>query len=243
MTANIRTIGSLCSGIGGLELGLERSGLGTVVWQVEIDPFCRRVLAKHWPNATRYSDVRLVGGELEKVDGICIGFPCQNLSHHANVRTRTGLDGESSGLWRECGRVVELVRPRWVVVENISDAWREWVPSVRRDLGRLGYSSLPVRVRAADVGAPFEGARIFVIATANCHGEPTRPVDAQMARLRESADACRQDWGKPSSRALGVADGVPARMDRLRAVGNAVVPQCAELVGRHLVLQLEGESA
>lgn len=71
------TVGSLFSGIGGLELGLERAGM-QVVWQVEFDPFCQQVLAKHWPEVKRYGDIReLRGDELEPVDLICGGFPCQ----------------------------------------------------------------------------------------------------------------------------------------------------------------------
>ena len=90
------TIGSLFSGIGGLDLGLERAGLGPVLWQVEIDEACRRCLASHWPSATRFADVRAVGSDrLAAVDLVCGGFPCQDLSSSGR---RAGLAGFSLGL-------------------------------------------------------------------------------------------------------------------------------------------------
>lgn len=226
------TIGSLFSGIGGLELGLERAGLGPALWQVEREPFCRRVLARHWPDATRYDDVCTIDAtKLVRVNVICGGFPCQNLSS-ANVKTRVGLAGSSSGLWREFARIVAGVDPRWVVVENVADAWREWVPTVRRDLGRLGYASVSVRLRACDVGAPVKRERCFVVAQSYRHGESAGAVHAQTSRLPSLASVAWQDWGQASPRALGVADGIPHVPQRLRAVGNAVVPAVAEVIGR-----------
>jgi DNA (cytosine-5)-methyltransferase 1 len=101
------TFGSLFAGIGGFDLGLERAGM-TCKWQVEIDPFCRAVLAKHWPDVRRYEDVRTVGAELEAVDVLCGGFPCQDIS--SNNQYKTGIDGEKSGLFREVVRLVGLLR-------------------------------------------------------------------------------------------------------------------------------------
>ena len=224
-------IGSLFSGIGGLELGLERAGLGSVVWQVEKDAYCRRILARHWPEAERFDDVCRVGAEqLAAVDLICGGFPCQDLSDASRGRGR-GINGRRSGLWRELLRIVRELRPRWAVVENVAGAAAyKWVPVVRRELHRLGYPSVPLALSASACGAPFPGDRVF-IAAADCNSQPARPFNAQMAKLQELADTLRKDWGQPSSRALGMAHGVPARVDRLRALGNAVVPQCAEVVG------------
>ncbi len=104
-------VGSLFSGIGGLDLGLERAGM-EVVWQVEIDDFCNKVLAKHWPDVARYRDVRTVGDDLEHVDLICGGFPCQPVSVAGK---RNGKEDER-WLWPDYLRIVRIVKPRWVLV-------------------------------------------------------------------------------------------------------------------------------
>lgn len=91
------TIGSLFAGIGGFELGLERAGLGPVTWQAESDPYCREVLARHWPRAKRYESVQEIGEKTPRVELICGGFPCQDLSP-ANQKEK-GLDGPQSSLW------------------------------------------------------------------------------------------------------------------------------------------------
>jgi DNA (cytosine-5)-methyltransferase 1 len=227
-------IGSLFSGVGGLELGLEWAAVGHTVWQVEVDPFCRSVLAKHWPDALRFDDVHSVGAHnLPPADVICGGFPCPPFSS-ANVVTRSdgthGLD-----LWREMGRIVGELRPAVVVVENVASGWRQWLPSVRRDLWRLGYASVPVQVSAADAGAPFDGARVFVVATSDRERQPTLCVDGEVAELPQPTDARRAHWRAAPPGALGVADGIPCTMERNQALGNAVVPACAEVIGRRIL--------
>jgi DNA (cytosine-5)-methyltransferase 1 len=259
------SVGSLFSGIGGLELGLEWAGLGPVVWQCEIDPFCRAVLAKHWPNVTRFHDVT-ERRHWPKVDLICGGFPCQDVS---SAGARKGIRGERSGLWFQFARIVSEVRPAWVVVENVASGVRAWLPTVRRHLCQLGYRTRPVAVSAADVGAPHLRRRVFVVAHAHGKSEPPLPVDAKVGRssalaadpprvapgrtsrsarsevlpdidgLRERGESVeREAWGQPWSRPqpemVRVVHGLPRRLDaaRRRALGNAVVPQCAEVVGR-----------
>lgn len=237
------TIGSLFSGIGGLELGLERAGLGPVRWQCEIDPYCRRVLANHWPGVRRFHDVRDVDGEAERVDLVCGGFPCQDVSDAATSR-RDGLRGERSGLWWHMYRVLEAQAPRWVIVENVAGAaWKRWVPVVRRGMWSLGYAGVPIVVRASDVGAPFQGARVFVVAAAHGDGEPARAVHEKARELSQATGARGEHWRAAAPWHLGVAHGVPHRLDRLRAVGNAVVPQCAELLGRALLATEEARHA
>lgn len=232
-------IGSLFSGIGGLELGLERAGLGTVAWQVEIDPFCRGVLAKHWPEATRYEDVRTIDrATVASVDVICGGFPCTDLSHAARGVARSGLDGEASGLWFEMLRIVDALAPRFVIVENVAAAWRAWLPNVRRDLHRIGYSCLPLRMRAADVGCPMGRARIFVVAHTDRDRECLSAFHDEASRIAADV-AHRADWSANPADVVGMANGVSNRVDRLRALGNAVVPQCAEVIGRAIVAAIE----
>ena len=160
-------IGSLFSGIGGLELGVEHATGGHVVWQVEKSEFCRSVLAKHYHNAVRYDDVCTVGENLARVDIICGGFPCQDLSLAGK---RAGFAGEKSSLWREYRRVVDLLRPSFVFVENVPPLTTSrggWdFAEVLGALAALGYDEVWDRFRASDVGAPHRRERIFVLAYA-----------------------------------------------------------------------------
>lgn len=248
------TIGSLFSGIiGGLELGLERAGLGPVLWQCEIDPFCRRVLAKHWPTVTRFEDVTRPRN-YPYVDLICGGFPCQDVS---SAGARRGLGGQKSSLWWHYADVVRQVRPRFVVVENVASGQRLWLPHVRHQLHMLGYRTRAVALAASDVGAPHRRRRVFVVADAHgalaidgeVAGAPKAPADAVRRRplqqrrwsevRTEAPDAVRRGapgWRDPEPGMVRVVHGVPSRLDALgarrRALGNAVVPQCAEAIGR-----------
>jgi DNA (cytosine-5)-methyltransferase 1 len=222
--------GSLCSGGGGLDLGLERAG-HSVAWQVECVQFRRLVLAKNWPNVQRFDDVSQVGSHnLARVDGIAFGFPCQDLSNAHTNGERRGLSGPKSGVYWECLRVVRELTPRWVIVENI-DAWRRWVPVVRRTLDASGYASVPFRVRACDVGAPHERPRTFLIASnADRDGEPLRAEYVQVAGLRALSGVVR-DWGPSPSRGFRVDDGLPRGMERLALCGEAVTVDVGHVIG------------
>jgi DNA (cytosine-5)-methyltransferase 1 len=209
-------IGSLFSGIGGLDLGLERAGVGRTVWQVEADPFCRGVLARHWPDAVRYDDVREVrGGAVEPVDLLCGGFPCQDVS---NAGKRAGLDGERSGLWYEFDRLVGELRPRFVVIENVAALLGRGGPDVLRSLAARGYDAWWDCVPASAVGAPHRRDRLFIVAW--------RVGDAERERLEGEHDSgaaaraalvavrARNEW--PTESGVGrVADGVSGGVDGL----------------------------
>ena len=240
------TIGSLFSGIGGLELGLERAGLGPVVWQVEKDDYARRVLAKHWPDATRYEDVRNVGGaNLVPVDVICGGFPCQDVSYAGDG---AGLDGERSGLWFEFARIIRELRPRYVAIENVAALLTRGLDVVLGELARLGYDAEWSVVSACSVGAPHVRRRLFVVAYPNGeHGRPglwhSAPQQDGSIQALNRRSGPRAGWrarlANPSA-LYGGADGIPDGSQRNRGIGNAVVPQVAEVVGR-VVLALEAQ--
>jgi DNA (cytosine-5)-methyltransferase 1 len=226
------TCGDLFAGIGGMSLGLERAGF-TVRWQVECEPYCENILARHWPHVHRRRDVRLAdAATLPGVDLIAGGFPCQDISSAHTRNRRRGLDGWRSGLWTAMHRLVGELRPRWVLVEN-SPEWRRWMPAVRADLARVGYASVPLVVSAGFVGAPHARPRGFVVAHADCEGEPLRAVDAEMARLRALPGEA-WPWPDPNG-ALDLDDGVASRVVDLRALGNAVVPQVVEVIGRAIL--------
>src|SRR6185436_6276502 len=159
------TVGSLFAGIGGFDLGFERAGF-EIAWQVEIDPFCRAVLAKHWPDVRRYDDVRTVGPELARVDVIVGGFPCQDISF---AGAGAGLAGARSGLWDEFHRLIRTLRPRWVVVENVAALLQRGIDTVLGALARLGFDAEWSCLSACSLGAPHVRRRVFIVA--HTHGE------------------------------------------------------------------------
>ncbi len=240
------TIGSLFSGIGGLELGLERAGLGPVVWQAEQDPFCRAVLRRHWPEAKRYRDVREVDEHAERPEIICGGFPCQDISL---AGTGKGLAGARSGLWSEFARIIRVCRPRVVVIENVPALRMRGLCEVLRDLAACGYDAEWDCIPAQAVGAPHRRDRLFVVAHSDGWRREGQWVEDQRSQQRASRDqpdrpglsewppspddmhAWRRVQADAQPAFCRVADGVPDRAHRLRALGNAVVPAVAEVIG------------
>lgn len=297
----------LFSGIGGFSLGLERAGMKTVAF-CEIDPYCRAVLRKHWPDVPCYDDIRsLTAGRLAAdgiaVDVICGGFPCQDISC---AGAGAGIEGERSGLWREYSRLIGELRPRFVIVENVSALLGRGMGAVLGDLAALGFDAEWHCIPASAVGAPHRRDRVWIVgypagagpyapAFTGLHSrqegpgprnaEPQRRggdvAHANSSRAAQSAGGERQGrlglvvgsealanthprdeqrwrcpvqvgWGRLASQALQdgdagrtqwgaepdvgrVAHGVPSRVDRLGALGNAVVPQIPEIIGRAII--------
>jgi DNA (cytosine-5)-methyltransferase 1 len=292
------TFGSLFAGIGGFDLGLERAGM-ECRWQVEIDDYAGRVLAKHWPHVARWGDVRTfpVGDPADwKVDLICAGVPCQPVSHAGKQK---GADDER-WMWGEALRVVADLQPRFFVAENpigiLNHDGGRTFRGLLRALASVGYVCEWHVIAAADVGAPHLRKRVWLVAYADCvsrlEGQPRRtarglPAESAGSQRRQDEGQARpvagdsganvadangrrlsvkritqhcdeqgqagsvadrrspwrwwqgsqelaQHWGTEPE--LGrLAHGIPSRVDRLRCLGNAVVPQIVELIGRALI--------
>ena len=225
------TVGSLFSGIGGFDLGLERAGM-RVLWHCEQDEFCRRVLAEHWPDAHRYPDVRtLRGAQAAPVDVLCGGFPCQDVSAAGH---RAGILGERSGLWAEFARLIRELRPRYVLVENVPGLLARGMGDVLGDLADSGYDAEWDGIPAAAIGAPHLRARLWLLAYPRGvreQADDTVFAGRPLPRVHAAWDA------EPAL--ARVADGLPGRVD-ISALGNALVPQIAEWIGRCIIERERG---
>ncbi len=283
----------LFSGIGGFSLGLERTGGFETVAFCEIDPFCRRVLAKHWPEVPIHADITALDGRSVAADVVCGGFPCQDISL---AGAGAGLDGDRSGLWREMRRVIGEVRPRFCAVGAPHRRDRIWIIASDASCGRHGseikafcagrdtaefggkYASDAdsARLEGRDgeilrerAGERTAQARRAPIADADGEGEHDVSIHAEMEGAPESSNPHRiapfgpaiarqqrRDWLSQST-FRGMDDGLSAGLDgglidvpapvevgvknrvgRLRSLGNSVVPQIPEMIGR-AILQTE----
>lgn len=244
----------LFSGIGGFSLGLERTGGFETVAFCEIDPFCRKVLARHWPEVPCFDDVTTLRGEdVGTVDVICGGFPCQDISV---AGAQAGMEaGTRSGLWSEISRLVGELRPSFVLVENVSNLLAGpsqrpggWFGRALGDLAALGYDAEWECISASSIGAPHNRDRVWLVAYPAGIGRPEVALqdiarDGSFADARWSSinagplvGACSwKDWEEQSGVRL-VVDGVPDGAHRCKAAGNAVVPQIPELIG-HAILE------
>jgi DNA (cytosine-5)-methyltransferase 1 len=155
-------IGSLFSGTGLCDLGFHRAGF-THSWFCEIDPFCRSVLARHWPGVPIYKDVReLDPATLPAVDVLVGGFPCQDVSSAG--RRRGIAQSTRSGLWHEYKRIINGVRPRYAVIENVKGLLSRGMEIVLQDISSIGYAAEWQCLPAAAFGAPHIRERVFILA-------------------------------------------------------------------------------
>ena len=245
------TLGSLFSGIGGIEIAAEWAGFMTV-FQVEIDSYASAVLKKHWPDVPRWEDIqdvraddifRITGTKRGQLTVLSGGFPCQ--PHSLAGQRKASADDRD--LWPEYRRLICNLEPRWVVAENVrgllsSDDGR-FFGGILRDLARLGYDACWCLYRAADVGAVHSRERVFTIAhsisepvfdvvkrnTIGCWKEnEEKRCEDKFAFELSYGEVAPAEWREPGgpSRPLffGKANGVPNWLDRHRCLGNAVVP-------------------
>lgn len=217
------------SGIGGFSLGLERAGMQTIAF-CEIDEFCRRVLRKHWPHVPIHEDVRELDGRAYRgTDVICGGFPCQDISEAGKGK---GIEGDRSGLWSEFRRLIEEVEPAFAIIENTGALRTRGLERVIGDLSRIGYDTEWSLISACAVGAPHPRDRMFIVAhTSGGWGEQRGRIELEASRYQARNVHHWESEPEPPR----VADGVPRRSHRNRALGNAVVPQIPEIIGRALM--------
>jgi len=284
------TVGGLCSGIGGLELGLEWAGMETI-WLAETDDYASAVLAKHWPEIPNLGDITKVEwNRVPRPTLVCAGFPCQPSSNAGRRRGRM----DDRWLWPAVSRALRHLRPRLVLLENVPGILTLGFGEVARDLAALGYDTEWTCLPAAAVGAPHLRWRVFIfgrardgraghLADTDRSGSQDRVAPAGQAERQAGGIGWAQRRGAPVADAAGVgrragggagprswrhpageriavfgdrredrgrgwspepelrrvADGIPARVDRIRCLGNAVVPQVAQLVGER-ILAAEG---
>ena len=300
------TVGSLFSGIGGLDLGLERAGMN-VIWQSEIDPYCNKILKKHWPEVTNYGNIKEINWPtVQRPDVVCGGYPCQPFS---TAGKRRGTD-DPRHLWPWVRDAISALRPSFAILENVRGHLSLGGLQVIGELAEIGYDAEWRVVSAAGVGAPHRRDRIIIVAypsqlhsngsnnnsrvsveyqtvsklgddgrqarvadtndtrdgtsecgidknrsqkiqereniaqfgfggcskdVANPNGGRQQECDAQERRLpvfgQISSGQFTSQW-ETEPNVGRVVDGVSDRVDRLRGLGNAVVPQVAEYIGR-----------
>lgn len=233
------TVLDLFAGIGGFSLGLERTGGFETVAFCEIDPYCRVVLRKHWPNVRQFEDVRtLTATDVGPVDVISGGFPCQDIS---NAGKRAGIEGERSGLWSEYARLIGELRPRYVIVENVAALLGRGLGVIVGGLSGMGYDAEWGVIPASAAGALHDRARLWMVAYPSGYGSVGRGRIWPTAKSNEFEGLGTGElWTRrEESLPVGILDGVPSRMDRISSIGNAVVPQVVESIG-NAILQAEG---
>jgi DNA (cytosine-5)-methyltransferase 1 len=273
----------LFSGIGGFSLGLERAGMETAAF-CEIDPFCREVLKKHWPDVPIYEDVRkLKGGEIA-ADIICGGYPCQPFS----VAGKRQGERDDRHLWPEVARLLSEVKPRWFIGENVAGHISMGLDEVLFDLEGQGYDAQTFVIPACAVDAKHRRDRVWIVGYSEHNGSlaaakqgisceagndnkkgkdeaskskgasgsrgSKNVADTECERLEGEARTKCKSKKQQSSHGSGgggenswkaepavgrVANGIPRRVDRLRSLGNAVVPQIPEMIGR-AIMEIEG---
>jgi DNA (cytosine-5)-methyltransferase 1 len=287
------TIGSLFSGIGGFELGLERAIPNSrTIWQCEQDSFCRSILAKHWPGIKIYEDItKMDTAEVQSPDILCGGFPCQDIS---TAGKGAGIHGKKSGLWWHMAALISRIRPPIIVLENVPAVTFRGGREVLGSLAELGYDAEWTIISARQFGAPHLRKRWFCVAYSSsyrrmehkrlekeiqqsrerrvqreesskssmsesthssspyaAHSHSTRCKKQSMypkCMGKKSRFECRSGkagrtdqrhyWKRFTSPSplCGVDDGISKRVDRIRALGNAIVPQCSEYIG-HCIVQ------
>ena len=231
----------LFSGIGGFALAAQR------IWKenlnilgfCEIEPYAQKVLNKNFPGVPVYKDIKeLNGNKFKDIDLITGGFPCQDISIAGYGK---GIEGDRSGLWSEMLRVISEIRPRFALIENVSAITFRGGTRVVSDLAEIGYDTEWQTISAAYVGALHRRNRMWFVSYPSDsrsehskHGEgKTDPEQTEMVRqcqrgLFGNKGEFREEIR--STEFVRKSNGIPHRMDRIKGLGNAIVPQVAEII-------------
>jgi len=235
------TVASFCTGYGGIERGLGIAGINhRVVVNLEIEAFAVALLVKAMEEGSMdpapiWTDLKTFPSEsfCGKVDIITAGYPCQPFS----VAGKGLGEDDPRHLWPFILGHIQAIKPRWVFLENVRGHVKNGLREVLADLGKAGYRTDWGIFSAEEVGAPHRRERVFILA------------DSDGIRLQRLRENCNQEgWERPEERPVGlcdrtsrrshweiepavgrVANGITDRIDRLRILGNGVVPQTAAL--------------
>ena len=233
------------SGIGGFSLAARWLGGIETVQFVEREPYCRTILRKHWPDVPIHDDICTFSPAPRSADVICGGFPCQDIS---TAGKQAGIQvGTRSGLFYELMRVVRLVRPRYIVMENVAAITNNGLDAVLGQLAEAGFDAELACVRASDLGALHRRDRWWLVANSISNRskrnmQPEIPWQRSIQRVESlrSTQNLRVGPAADTPRLLRGTDGLPNKLDRLRALGNAVVPQVA-MIPLARMLEIDGQ--
>lgn len=237
----------LFSGIGGFALGMEKAGFKTAAF-CEIEPYCQKVLAKHWPEVPIYDDVKELSADRLAKDGIRIdtitgGFPCQDISVAGR---KAGIKGERSGLWSEVARLIGELQPRYAIMENVTNLISgdrgRWFGRVLGDLAEIGYDAEWHCISASAIGAYHHRDRVWIIAypqfkRSQRQGQLIKSIYSKAAKNWETGGLINAFQKRALPYVCREHDGISHTLDRIKGLGNAIVPQIAEIIGGEIMAQ------
>jgi DNA (cytosine-5)-methyltransferase 1 len=226
----------LFAGIGGISLAAEWAGIETIAF-CESDPFCQKILKKHWADVPIFNDVRTLnrkileesrviepGGTIDIISG---GFPCQPFSICGKRKGKS----DNRDLWHEMFRIIQELQPTWVIGENVANFVNMELERSLIDLESEGYETQSFLIPASGIGALHKRERCFFLAYCESKHSPSKnerkssEAKQMQFRGRTIKGIPRPTWKICESPICGVDDGIPNRLDRHRSLGNAVVPQ------------------
>jgi DNA (cytosine-5)-methyltransferase 1 len=234
---------SLFAGIGGFDLGLETISDDSLLRDRHVCKESAEKALADSPADRRHSETERAVEAAATANVIVGGFPCQDLSYAGKG---AGINGSRSGLWSEMRRTIGMVRPEWVIVENVSALLfgerGAWFGRVLGDLATLGYDAEWHCIPASYVGAPHIRDRVWIIAHSNISKNNIGSIGEIYKKWdKVSGSFSKGNWRGPVPKLSRVGNGIPKRLEqRLGSLGNAVVPEVVRRLG-HAILNTYDE--